>query len=148
LNALKSVINQPEVEADASEEVIESNKRSTPYTDDVFAAAWKKFIEISESQGKHQEALILKDEYAKEEHTITVFIANEALEPSFEKLRTDLLEYLRNELKNDHIQLRSVIKEIEKQKMLYTDKEKFEHLKRKYPALKDLQEKLGLDPEF
>lgn len=112
------------------------------------AEVWKKYIDLSESQGKHQEALILKEQYSKSEHTITVFISNEALEPSFEKLRTDLLEYLRNELKNDHIQLKGIVKEIEKQKMLYTDKEKFDYLKSKYPALKDLQEKLGLDPEF
>jgi len=38
--------------------------------------------------------------------------------------------------------------DIAREKMLYTDKEKFEHLKKKYPALKDLQERLGLDPEF
>ena len=44
--------------------------------------------------------------------------------------------------------LKSQIVEIEKGQMLYTDREKFSYLKEKYPALKDLQEKLGLDPEF
>ncbi len=32
--------------------------------------------------------------------------------------------------------------------MLYTNKEKFDHLAEKYPSLKLLQEKLSLDPDY
>jgi len=55
---------------------------------------------------------------------------------------------LRNGLNNDGLTLKSEIVDVSREKMLYTDQEKFEHLKKKYPALKDLQERLGLDPEF
>lgn len=96
----------------------------------------------------HHEALILKEPFDFQENVITVKIGNEALEGTFERMRSDLLSQIRNQLQNDHIQLRSEIIELEKKNMLYTDKEKFEHLKKKYPALKDLQERFGLDPEF
>ena len=33
-------------------------------------------------------------------------------------------------------------------KLLYTNKEKFEHLAEKNSAVRQLQEKLGLDPDF
>ena len=33
-------------------------------------------------------------------------------------------------------------------KIAYTNKEKFEHLAEKNPLLKELKEKLGLDPDF
>lgn len=110
--------------------------------------ALKEFSEAFEKQGQHHEALILKETFLYEDSTITMRISNEALEGTFDRMRTDLLEKLRDQLKNDHLQLRSEIIEPEKKDMLYTDKEKFEHLKKKYPALKDLQERLGLDPEF
>ena len=73
---------------------------------------------------------------------------HEALVPSFEKVKVELLTALRNSLENDTITLQSKVVQIDKSKMLYTDQEKFEHMKKKYPALRDLQEKLGLDPEF
>ena len=90
----------------------------------------------------------LLNEFHLENHTVTVSIPNEALTVSFEKFRSDLLQHLRDALQNDHIMLKSQVVQIEKEQMLYTDREKFNYLKEKYPALKDLQKKLGLDPEF
>ncbi len=101
-----------------------------------------------EAAGRHQELIILKEQYALSGSEITLSIANEALVPSFEKVKAELLTALRNSLENDTITLRSQVVQIDKSKMLYTDQEKFEHMKKKYPALRDLQEKLGLDPEF
>ena len=82
------------------------------------------------------------------ETEITIDITNEALIPTFEKIKFDLINELRNKLQNDLINVTAKVVEVEKGKMRYTDSEKFEYLKDKYPALKDLQEKLGLDPEF
>lgn len=101
-----------------------------------------------EAAGRHQELVTLKEPFELEGTDITLNIANEALIPSFEKVKADLLAALRNGLENDSISLNAKVVEVEPSKMLYTDHEKFEHLKRKYPALKELQEKLGLDPEF
>ena len=101
-----------------------------------------------DAAGKSQEMIILKEEYMLRGSEIVLSITNAALEPTFEKVRADLLKSIRNEVQNDSITLRSQVVELDKSKMLYTDQEKFEHLKKKFPALKDLQEKLGLDPEF
>lgn len=101
-----------------------------------------------EAAGNHQEVMILKEKYHVEGHAITLEIANEALESAFEKVKADVLQSIRDGLRNDTITLKALQVQIDKEKMLYTDQEKFEHLKKKYPALKDLQEKLGLDPEF
>jgi hypothetical protein len=77
-----------------------------------------------------------------------VNIPNEALENTFEKFKGGLLTHLRDKLKNDHITISSVVVEVKKEKMRYTDREKFDYLKEKYPALRDLQDRFGLDPEF
>ncbi len=135
-------------QADDVQAVEESQKRSETFSSNQFEEKWKSIADAYESNGQHHEALLLREKYDITENIITVNISNEALESTFERIRTGVLEQLRNALKNDHIQLRSKIVELEKKNMLYTDKEKFEHLKKKYPALKDLQEKFGLDPEF
>ena len=147
LNALKQVISQPkEDEGSTGEQTVEL--RASKYSEDQLAKAWEEFKANFEAKSLHHEVLILKEAYQVDDHKITVSIPNEALESTFEKFRGELLMHLRNSLKNDHISISSQVIELERGKMLYTDREKFEHLKKKYPALKDLQEKLGLDPEF
>lgn len=126
----------------------ESQKRSEAFTQESFETVWATIADQYESNGQHHEALLLREKVHIDNHAITVNITNEALESTFERIRGKVLEKLRNTLKNDFIQLRGQIAELEKKQMLYTDKEKFEHLKNKYPALKDLQDRFGLDPEF
>lgn len=145
LNALKEEINKPK-EEEQSEEEEKVDLRDTPYTPEDMQKAWDEFIDKGNFQNLDQE--MLKNPYQLEGHTITVSIPNEALVSSFERFRADLLQHIRNALKNDHITLQSKVVEVAQEKMRYTDREKFNYLKEKYPALKDLQDKLGLDPEF
>ncbi len=148
LNSLKAAINQPKEDKESDTPEIAVNLRSNSYTKEELDKIWAEFTAGFEAKSMHHEVLILKEPFRLEDHKIIVNIPNEALESTFEKFRGDLLIHLRNSLKNDHISLTSEVVEIVREKMLYTDREKFEHLKKKYPALKDLQEKLGLDPEF
>lgn len=145
LSALKAEINKPKV-VKQEEEENKVDLRSTAFTPEQMDDAWQAFINNGNFQNLDQE--VLKNPYQLNGTSVTVSIPNEALVSSFEKFRGDLLHHLRSTLKNDHISLQSHVAEIAKEKMLYTDREKFEFLKNKYPALKDLQDKLGLDPEF
>ncbi len=145
LNALKKEINKPK-EEENEEEVEKVDLRNNAYTKEDMETAWQKFIADGNFQSLDQE--VLKNPFHLEENRVTVSIPNAALVSSFEKYRAELLLHLRNTLKNDNISLQSNVVEIAQEKMLYTDREKFEFLKNKYPALKDLQDKLGLDPEF
>jgi len=145
LNALKEEINKPkEEETEQEEEKVDL--RDTEFTAEAFEVAWQDFLAKGNFQNLDQE--VLKNPYQLEGTKVMISIPNEALVSSFEKFRSELLQHLRNSLKNDHISLHSKVVEIAQEKMLYTDREKFEFLKNKYPALKDLQDKLGLDPEF
>ena len=145
LSALKAEINKPKVVAEDVDTAEEVNIRNSAYTSEAFDKAWKNFIALDKLQPLEKELL---GEYKLENHTITVSIPNEALTVGFERFRANLLQHMRDALKNDHLMLKSEVVQIEKDQMLYTDREKFTYLKEKYPALKDLQEKLGLDPEF
>jgi DNA polymerase-3 subunit gamma/tau len=56
--------------------------------------------------------------------------------------------FLRNKLGNNTIQVIGDLKESTEKKVVYTNREKFEHLAEKNPTLKQLKERLGLDPDF
>jgi DNA polymerase-3 subunit gamma/tau len=148
LSALKKVISKPKEDIQEKEKEPTGPTRQKSFDAATLQREWMAFVEQRHKMGLTQEVLILKEPYTLNGEQITVTIANEALEPTFEKFRGDLLQFLRDRLENDLITVRSEVREMEREKMLYTDREKFEHLKRKYPALRDLQDKLGLDPEF
>ncbi len=150
MSSLKEKINQPEDKDQEEEKVVigNANSRREPFTEEDIRDQWAIFLRKMEAAGNHQEVMILKEKYHVDGHAITLEIANEALESAFEKVKSDVLQSIRDGLKNDTITLKALQVQIDKEKMLYTDQEKFEHLKKKYPALRDLQDKLGLDPEF
>ena len=64
------------------------------------------------------------------------------------EIKSDLMIHLKNSLSNDTIQIDGIVNKEETKEMLYTNKEKFEHLAKTHPVLKSLQEKLGLDPDY
>jgi DNA polymerase-3 subunit gamma/tau len=144
---LRAQVNKPEETVDG-EVIEESLGRKEEFTIADLDKVWEEFKSQKEKDNNPLELLILKEPYRLIANIITVSISNGASEASFERFRGDLLIAIRDGLKNDSIQLKSETIAIEREKMLYTDQEKFEHLKKKYPALKDLQERLGLDPEF
>lgn len=61
------------------------------------------------------------------------------------KLQPTLLKHLRNELQNDHIELKASMQlEQTGPKRVYTDEDRLQLLEEEYPHLKDLRDKLGL----
>ena len=83
-----------------------------------------------------------------ESDLITIQFVNDVQVNFFEGLRTDLTQFLRQKLKNNNINIESKVIQGESKQMLYTPKEKFNYLAEKYPDLKTLKDKLGLDTDF
>jgi DNA polymerase-3 subunit gamma/tau len=78
-----------------------------------------------------------------------VHLHNHFQETLINTIKVDILTFLREKLKNNSIQLLGEIKAVEdSKKMIYTNREKFEHLMEKNPKLKDLKERFGLDTDF
>ena len=92
--------------------------------------------------------MLLKEPYVLDANKVIVTLSNEVLNITFNYLKSDLQGFLRKSLKNNKIILEAIVQETAREDMIYTNKEKFAHLAKKHPALKDLQEKLGLDPDY
>jgi len=109
---------------------------------------WQEFIAMKKKDGKDQEIMLLKEPYTLEANKVIVKLSNEVLNITFNHLKSDLQGFLRKALKNTKIVLTAIVEETAREDMIYTNKEKFAHLAKKHPVLNDLQEKLGLDPDY
>ncbi len=122
--------------------------RLNSYNDEELSNAWAGFIEVRRKLGSDQEVAFLKHTYVRKGDVLKIQIHNSILELTFDKLKVELQSYLRSSLQNDNIKIELEKLESSSKKMLYTNKEKFEHLAEKHPTIKILQEKLSLDPDY
>jgi DNA polymerase-3 subunit gamma/tau len=142
LNSIFTKKNEPEVVKPVVEEVHEHR----PLTDDEIRRAWSEYAEMRKSQVA--EFHLLSRQVYINGPVVTVALANSVEEPLLQSITTDLVSYLRNRLKNGSIKVESVLNTEEVKRIAYTGKEKFDLLAEKNPILRELQDRLGLDPEF
>ena len=108
--------------------------------------AWNAFAEQRNDQAAEYQ--ILKREFHYNHPTISIQLTNPVEESLLDNFRNDLLQFLRDRLKNNEITILTQMKANGGKKMIYTSKEKFEHLAEKNPYLNELKDRLGLDWDF
>jgi DNA polymerase-3 subunit gamma/tau len=124
----------------------ESETANQAFSDSQLGEAW---IEFAATRRLYQaEYQLLTQEYEIIDHQIVVHLHNPVQMTLLDTLRSDMTTFLRNKLGNNTIQVIGDLKESTEKKVVYTNREKFEHLAEKNPTLKQLKERLGLDPDF
>jgi hypothetical protein len=125
---------------------------STPVFDkpidmDSLKKVWNEFAELKKNNVAEYQ--LLKRGFTIQDSKITITLNNAIEEPFLAGIRTSLIAYLRDKLSNRSILVNGVLPEFtESRPMIYTNKEKFDYLVSKNPALKDLQERFGLDADY
>ncbi len=99
-------------------------------------------------KGQIAEYNLLSRDFSLSGNMITLPLNNPVEEPLLQGIRTSLITYLRDKLSNSSINVTGVLQQVEGKRIIYTNKEKFDYLADKNPALKELQERFGLDPDF
>ncbi len=118
------------------------------FSDEDLQKAWKVFADQKPNAGDTDKLILGKKVKKGEDHSVIITLGSQ-LEVSFlEKFDTELVQFLRNELMNDHIVIRREIEEIEESKKLYTSKDIFDEMVKQNPDLKDLKDRLGLDFDY
>ncbi len=84
----------------------------------------------------------------RDKHTIVLPLTNAVKLNILDKFRADLITHLKTTLDNRYINLETELLEEEAAYKPYTNKEKFEYLIEKKPVLRELKDRLGLDPDF
>ena len=129
-----------------TDEKPKSSSPDKPFTDDELSEVWSKLAESRKDQAATYQ--LLSRGYFREGNTLVIHLNNPVEEPLLQSMKTDLVSYLRESLGNNSLQLRSLMIEMAANKMIYTNKEKFEAMAQKNPLLVELRDKFGLDPDF
>lgn len=107
---------------------------------------WHTFAITKKEEGKNSTYVLLNQEISfTDEHKIGIKLSNTVQQPLLEGVRTELTQYLRKQLKNQNLVIHAELIEMKSEEMIYTNTEKFNYLAKKYPELKNLKDRLGLD---
>ena len=121
----------------------EANESFTP---EQLHVVWKDF---AEQRKKFQaEFHLLSQPIEIRGSHIIIRLLSMVQETMLNNFKSDLIAYLRENLKNNSILVMGEMVEAEEKQMLYTPRDKFEYLVEKNPVLKKLRDRLGLDPDF
>jgi len=122
-------------------------KLSEPFSQEELEAAWAHFSEtLTKCNPILYTTLSRRKPVLKDESTIEFMFDNKVQEDEIRK--TTLLAYLRRHLRNDHIQLVTLLNHDHSDLKPYTPAEKYKKMAGKNPDLQKLRDKLELDIDF
>lgn len=119
-----------------------------PFTSDDLKTKWDAYTDkVKEISGGFSASVLsgCEPQILDDQKTIHLVFRNETNELEFTRLSLDLIEYLKEELRNNHINFTTEVNKQKAKKVLYTNKDKFDHLTEKYPQLNDWADKLKLE---
>ena len=112
---------------------------------------WTTIIDDFKSKQKNNIAIILSSNnpMIKNDNEINIFVNNLSHIELIEDEKYTILNYLKEKLSNTNINLNiEMIKEENKEKIPYTNTDKFNKMIESNPLLNDLRLNLGLDPDY
>lgn len=131
----------------SKEEVLQEDVPAikTEFSQEKLEQVWKDFVasyqskspSFSSAVGKYMP--LLGENFLIEYKVDNRIMANDILH------QTSLLEFLKNELKNNQIVLKSTLPAVVEKKKAYFDQEKFDELAKEFPGIIKLKEQLNLD---
>ncbi len=117
-----------------------------PFTAEQLHLVWTDF---ADQRKKFQaEFQLLSQPYEIRENQIIIHLLSTVQETLLSNFKSDLIGHLRTSLNNNSILVLGELKESEEKQMLYTPRDKFEYLLEKNPLLREMRDRLGLDPDF
>ena len=143
--SLKSIERKEDANELSTNDIIQEPSDNTPYTELDIIALWEKYSEMMEENGKYNIASILRIDKPKlNNETIEVTLPNSTNKIELESVKTEMLEYFRDNLKNKDIYLNITVDEGIQEKFIYTDKDKYDLMRKKNPNIEILKDTFNL----
>jgi DNA polymerase-3 subunit gamma/tau len=139
-----------EKEKTEEKEVDISSLRSNDFTETQLLKFWKELIVFVKEQGKSNLGITLGVHPVKllANYLVELPLSNTAQQEMIAEEKYMILEFLRNKLENDKLEITTKIIEGENNNIPYTNKDKFKKMLEENPHLETLRIKLGLDPDY
>ncbi len=109
---------------------------------------WKQYYsEMKSKLGGFSSSIIGNCEpiLLEDKKTIHLIFRNETNEMEFNKMSLKILEFLKSNLKNNHLSFTTEVSMEKAKKILYTNRDKFDHFVEQHPKLLEWEQKLGLE---
>ena len=123
----------------------EVDLEENPYTEADIIALWEKYSEIMEKKGRFNIASILRIDKPKLlKNTIKLTLPNSINKVELGIEKKEILDFIRKNLKNNNICIDLIVDEKIEEKLVYTDKDKYDLMKKKNPILEKLKNSFNL----
>ena len=123
----------------------EVDLEENPYTEADIIALWEKYSEIMEKKGRFNIASILRIDKPKLlKNTIKLTLPNSINKVELGIEKKEILDFIRKNLKNNNICIDLIVDEKIEKKLVYTDKDKYDLMKKKNPILEKLKNSFNL----
>ena len=125
----------------------ESQLPKEPFTEEAMQVHWEAFVKKLDSDGRKILASSLATDIPKllDDYTIWIELPNSTMKKEIEREQYDLMNYLRDQLKNHFIKLKITVNEEVAKKYAFTPEEKYQKLREKNPAIDILRKTFDLD---
>lgn len=138
MTEVKEIAVEEEKQAQVTRELV------TPFDEVSLIACWDTFADAIVEKVHLKNTMINNKPGLRENYCFEVAVYNPGQETELANNATDILTYLRDQLKNTRIQMRIRINETNEKKRAYTSIEKYEHLLTVNPVLEKLRAEFGL----
>ena len=135
----------------SSDQEIESQQlRKNDFSELEMHNVWNEMISFVKDKGKLNLEIILSSftPKLKSNFLIEFPLSNSSQLEILLEEKYMLLDFMKDKLNNDIIDIKTVIVEVKKDAIAYTNKDKFKKMLEKNPHLVTLQQKIGLDPDY
>ena len=145
--SLKSIQRKQEIKQELIANQLEVVLLPTEdFSEEEMKAVWQEYSKLVEAEGKFNLMSHLTMGVPKLEGSIIhLEFPNHTIKTEVERAQHELLEFLREKLKNHDIILDITVNEEEEKKYAYSPREKFEKMKQMNPLIDDLRREFDLD---
>ena len=148
--SISAAFNQIDQKKEDEQVVDVSKLRKTDFSEIQMLRIWKEVIEYVKNMGKSNLGITLGvfSPLLKANSEIELPLSNSSQVEMLQEDKYMILEFLRNKLENDYIEITTRVIEGKKSNIPYTNKDKFTKMIEENRHLDTLRMRLGLDPDY
>ena len=145
-DALAGKMGEEKLSAREQHQIYTRVGETKDFTADDLKKKWEEFVKRLDDRPNLQSTLS-RVPNLEENYLLVLDIDNSVQDDLINSIKPELVSFLRKELVNSKIQLTTLISEVEKEKIIYSDSEKYLEMLKKNPDLELLKQKFKLDFE-
>lgn len=143
-DALAGKLGEEKLSAKEQHEIYTRVGDTKDFTAEALKLKWEEFTGRLDNRPNLQSTLSRVPAIEKD-YLLVLDIDNSVQDDLINTIKPELVSFLRKELMNSKIQLATRITEVEKEKIIYSDSEKYMEMLKKNPQLELLKQKFKLD---